>query len=201
VLSFKELGCGGGTPPFFPNITQTSYVLQMIKYTYKRLNKMETIKFKKVLLAMFALITAPGKYAVQVLSNVSDANLYTDEVTGKQRYIVNLRAIAEDKKAEVFETFKDVEEVAIEDTNGLFLTASIWKNSPEHQPALPMKNEFVDVTVDYVADREGVQVLRITNMQVKAAKVAAKFSFDPLPLEQAATANAAIEEHAGVIEH
>lgn len=137
---------------------------------------METIKFKTALLSTFAMISEPGKYKVQVLNNVSEKNLYTEN--GRSRYIVNLKAIAADKKAEVFETFSGKGEVEIDETNGLFLTASIWKNG-EETPALPMKSEIVTVNVGLVADRDGVEVLRVTNIQVAAAKTASKFSLEP----------------------
>lgn len=132
------------------------------------------ILFKTSLLDKFALIDSPGKYNLTVLNNVSEKNLFTDDKGS--RYIVNLKAIAKDKAQQVAETFAGQESVAIEETNGLFMTASIWK--PEGQsPSLPMKGEEVEVTVGYVASQEGEEVLRVTNIRVNSAKTASKFSF------------------------
>jgi hypothetical protein len=141
---------------------------------------METvgIKMKKAALLAYALISAPGKYELEVANNVSEKNLYSEE--GKTpRYIVGLKAISSDKIAQAQEVFKEVEEVEIEQTNGLFLTASIWKND-ENQPSLPMKGEKVECAVGFVPDRDGVEVLRVLNMRVLAAKKADKFKFDEI---------------------
>lgn len=132
------------------------------------------IIFKRLQLGSFSPITAPGKYELTVLNNVSEKNLFTDEETQRSRYIVSLKAIAPDKIPAIREVFNGKEEVAIEDTNGLFLTGSIWKNGDE-QPALPMKGETVEVTVGYVASQDAEEVLRVTNMRVLAAKKATKF--------------------------
>jgi len=134
---------------------------------------METIKFKTALLGLYATITSPGRYELQVANNVSDSNLVSDEEGKSERYIVNLRAIAQDKLEQVKAVFAGKEEVEIDQTNGLFMTANIWKQ--KDKPAnLPMKGEIVDVTVDFVESREGEQVLRITNIQRKAAQKAAR---------------------------
>ncbi len=135
---------------------------------------METtgIIFKRSQLANFSPIDEPGKYKLTVLNNVSEKNLFTDE-NGRQRYIVSLKAIATDKLPAIQEVFGASEEVAIESTNGLFLTGSIWKNEGE-TPALPMKGEEVEVTVGEVASQDGEAVLRVTNMRVLAAKTAKK---------------------------
>lgn len=155
-----------------------------------------SIKFKTNLLATFALIDAPGKYKLQVLNDVTEKNLYTDE--SGSRYIVNLRAISLEKKAEVLETFQGKSEVEIEETNGLFMTGSIWKNR-NNNPALPMKGEFCNCLVGFVASRtEGdvdpVDVLRITHIQVEAAKTANAFSIES-ELAAAATVPAGELEH------
>ena len=132
------------------------------------------LTFKRTKLAQYSQIDTPGKYKVKVSNNVSEKNLFTDE-NSRERYIVSLEAIAKDKLPQVEQVFADSEEVAIEATNGLFLTGSIWKNG-DNQPSLPMKGEEVEVTIDNVVSRESEQVLRVTNIRVAAAKVAAKVS-------------------------
>lgn len=132
------------------------------------------INFKREQLGQYRTITSPGTYELQVANNVSEKNLFRD-ADGKGRYIINLKAIASDKLAQVKETFKEAEVLPIEATAGLFMTGSIWKNG-EETPVLPMKGETVKVTVGFVASREGEEVLRVTNIVVQAAKQAAKLN-------------------------
>lgn len=144
---------------------------------------METaqLKFKRTSLANYSHVKTPGTFELEVSNNVSEKNLFVDE-NGRTRYIVGFKAIADDKMAQIRETFLENEEVPVEETNGLFLTGSIWKNEGE-TPTLPMKGEKVKVTVDWVSPREaeeGERVLRITNIQVQAAKVATKLSLESL---------------------
>jgi len=136
------------------------------------------INFKRSSLAGFQQITEPGKYKLQVLNNVTDKNLVQSE-SGRQSYIVSFKAISADKLEQVKQVFAESEEVAIEQTNGLFLTGNIWKNSDE-TPALPMKGEEVEATIAYVPSRDGEEVLRVTNMRVLGAKTAPKLSLEGL---------------------
>lgn len=141
------------------------------------------IKFKRSALAKYDAITAPGKYKAVVSNNVSEKNLFSDD--NGSRYIVGLRSIFPDKLAQVKELFKDQEEVAIEETNGLFATGSIWKNEGQ-SVSLPMRGEEVEVTVGYVPSQDGEEVLRVTNISVLPAKVAAKVSLVDLLQEVSA---------------
>lgn len=150
------------------------------------------IKFAKALLVGYLLIEAAGKYLVKVQNNVGDQNLYTDE-QGNTRYIVSLKAIMKDKLPQVLEVFKGVDEVDIEATNGLFATASIFKNG-DNTPALPMKGEEVEVICGYVPDRDGVEVLRVTNIHVLPAKKAV--GLDLAAIEKAAAEAATAEAEA-----
>jgi len=139
------------------------------------------IMLKRTSLAAYREIKTPGTYELEVSSNVSEKNLFEDE-NGRLRYIVGFKAIASDKLPQLREVFGNNAEVPIEQTNGLFLTGSIWKNG-EETPALPMKGEKAKVTIDWVTPREaadGEVVLRITNIQVMAAKVANKLSLETL---------------------
>jgi hypothetical protein len=148
------------------------------------------IKFKRSLLATFAMLSIPGKYTVKVFTNVSEKNLFTDE-KGQQRYIIGLRAIAPDQVPQLKQVFAEgVEEVDIEETNGLFLTAAIWKKDENDQPALPMKGEEVEVNFGPVLNRDGEEVLRITNIHVLPAKKAEAFSLASLNTQVAAEAGA-----------
>ncbi len=135
------------------------------------------IKFRRTQLAGYKPVLEPNKYKLIVQNNVSEKNRYSEN--GRDRYIVSLKAIAKDQIEAVKTLFADTEEVAIEETNGLFLTGAIWVNGDE-QPALPMKGEEVEVAVDYVVSREGEEVLRVTNMRVLPAKQTANFNLAEL---------------------
>jgi len=137
-----------------------------------------SIQFKRSSLAGYVAITEPGKYKLQVSNNVTDKNLVESE-NGRQSYIVGLKAIFPDKLEQVKQVFAETEEVAIEQTNGLFATGNIWKNG-DSEPALPMKAEEIEATVAYVPNRDGEEVLRITNMRVLGAKTAPKLSLEGL---------------------
>lgn len=158
---------------------------------------METIKYKRAFLTMCALITAAGKYALQVSNDVTDKNLVTNEDGKAPRYIVGLKAIAADKLGQVREVFKGSEEVDIDQTNGLFMTANIWKTGSE---VLPVKNEIVDCIVDYVPSKEGEMVLRVTNISVRKANVATKVDLNKLFAETTELATAA-SETADTLQH
>lgn len=162
--------------------------LQTITIKYK-ISMESTINFKRSSLAGFQQISEPGKYKVQVLNNVTDRNL-VESASGRQSYIVSLKAIFPDKLEQLKQVFAESEEVAIEQTNGLFATGNIWKNSDE-TPALPMKGEEIEATVAYVPSRDGEEVLRVTNMRVLGAKVAKKLSLEGL----FATAPSAVITH------
>lgn len=126
--------------------------------------------FKTALLATFVLITKPGKYLLKAFTNTDDRNLVTDE-NGRQRHIISFRAVAQDKLAQLQQVFAGKDEVPIDQTNGLFLTANAWVQ-PDRAADLPMKSEEVECNVDYVPSRDGEQVLRITNYKRKPAEKA-----------------------------
>lgn len=136
------------------------------------------IEFKKENLekgAGYSLITRPGMYALQVASTVTEKNLVQNASNGNSSYIVGFKAIAEDKFAQVQEVFGESDVVAIESTQGLFLTGNLWKQNASR---LPLKNEYVDCVIDYVPTREDkdVAVLRITAMSLRPMSEAKKIN-------------------------
>lgn len=150
-----------------------------------------TIKYKKAYLADCQVIDAPGKYALKVSNDVTDKNLVASEDGTNPRYIVGFKAIAADKLPQVAEVFKNDEEVDIEQTNGLFMTANLWQTGNEQ---IPVKGETVDAIVDLVPAREGEDlVLRITSFKVRKAQVAKKLDlnklFAPTETEAATSGN------------
>jgi hypothetical protein len=155
---------------------------------------MEKIMFKTVLLAAYSIISAPGKYELEVLSNVTEGNLVADADGQNPRYIANLKAVAADKLPQLKQVFADKQEVPIEETNGLFLTANIWQREGRAAD-LPMKGEKVEVTIDYVESREQEKVLRVTNIKRKPAVAAPKLDLASFfaPVTQTATAEKTLE--------
>lgn len=143
------------------------------------------IMIKKTLLATFVIIAEAGKYKIPVLSNVTEAALVDDGDGNNPRYIINLRAIAQDKLAQVQEVFKDKEEVPIEDTNGLFMTCNAWVRRDNEgkftvMPELPVKGEEIEAVVAPVKSRDAEEVLRVTNHRVIAAKRATRLDITKL---------------------
>ena len=161
---------------------------------------MNTIMFKKASLATFAIITAAGKYALQVYSNVSDKNLVTDENGENPRYIVTLRAIPADKLPQLKAVFAENEEVPIENTNGLFLTANIWKREGQ-QTVLPMKGETVEAIIGEVLSREGEPVLRVTDLKVSSAITANKLDLVSFFSEKSEEAEVVAETEVETLQH
>jgi hypothetical protein len=132
--------------------------------------------FRKEWLKAYAIVSREeSKIELEVTSAVTEKNLIPatvkDGKTIPAHYIVNLKAIAVDKmpafKA-LLEKYKNVEQFPIEETAGLFLTASIFVNSGK-TPELPMKNERVHCSIGTVKDKEGAEVLRVTSLNVRAA--------------------------------
>jgi hypothetical protein len=109
-----------------------------------------------------------------VASTVTEKNLVKNSGGNGESYIVGFKAIADDKMAQVLEVFKGNQKVAIEMTQGLFLTGNMWKNTGLKR--LPIKNEKVDVVIDWVPTRENKDevVLRIKAMNLRPVAEAKK---------------------------
>lgn len=127
----------------------------------------------------YLFIDSPkSKVSLAVAQNVSEKHKVTDD-QGREKYIVNFKAIADDQIGEVLDKFANSDEIPVEELNGLTLTGSIWVNDGQ-APQLPMRGEKVDCIIDYVKDRQGDQVLRVTNLALKAPEQASKVSFEQL---------------------
>lgn len=138
-------------------------------------NKKSGIMFKVTSLLSFKQIIKPGKYLLDTFSTVTDANFIAGEDGKSDKHILTVRAIAKDKLAQVAEVFKGKQEVEIEETNGLFMTASIWRGP------LPMKGEKVECVVDYVDNADKTdRVLRVTGIRVIAAQVAESLNLESI---------------------
>jgi hypothetical protein len=128
--------------------------------------------------AMYAMILAPGTYTVKA----SNCTRIFDQKLEKFKYIVNLKAIAAHKVAEVREVFADLDSIEMNELNGLTMSANIIENEGQ-TVNIPMKNQAVKVIVDYVPNREGNLILAITNIQVPQPIAATPFSFEEAPVE------------------
>lgn len=127
------------------------------------------IMFKRSSLSGYSLLPKPGKWKVTVANNVDERSLYKDEKSGQVKYIINLKALAPDQYELAKDVFRDKEEVEIEETNKLFLTASVWVNGNTATQELPLKGEVVEAFLGFVKNREGMDVLRITGLRVGKA--------------------------------
>lgn len=135
--------------------------------------------FKREWLKNVVIIKHPmTKVELEVTSNVTEKNRINATEPGKSdKYIASLKAVALDKYDRLLELFKDRAEVPIEETNGIFLTGTIWLNDGDKAPSLPMKGEKILANVDFVENREGDQVLRVTNIMLQAPVQAEKFDY------------------------
>jgi len=137
--------------------------------------------FHKQWLGNYAIIDGPGKYSLPV---TSQPQLFVpDPTTGDQsnpRYIVNVKAILKEDIPAIREVLKGKDYVNAQEMRDFFLTGTIWVNDDGVQPEIPMKGELVDCAVDYVPNREGEEVLRITSMNVLPAVKAPKVDLDAL---------------------
>lgn len=121
----------------------------------------------------YIMITAPGKYDATVRNSHEifdkDLNIFKE--------ITNFRAVAGHNVATIKDLYKGKEEINASDLNGLLLTY----NAPRFQGRVvdkPANGEIVEITVDFVTNRKGEQVLGVTHMKLKPAVKAKAFSFD-----------------------
>lgn len=155
--------------------------------------------FKREWLKDVKIISGPmSKVELEVTSDVTDKALIRATEPGKSdKYIVNLKAVAKDNYDKLVALFKDVTELPIEQTNGLFLTGSIWHNEGDAKPYLPMKREKILANIDYVENRKGENVLRVVNVGTQPAVQAAAFDYAAaFEGEEEETAGEAIEQTA-----
>lgn len=122
----------------------------------------------------YAMILVPGVFTVKAGS----FNKIHDENLGKDKYIVNLKAIIGKENADkVRELFKDQESVDLGELNGLTASANIIINEGKN-PDVPMKNQDVRINVEYITTREDKRMLAVTSILVPPAAAASAFSFD-----------------------
>lgn len=154
------------------NAEQVSEQLTGVKF------KTESLKTKK-----FTAISEPGVYELMCLSNVTDANKIAvlpedgDNFQKFEKYIMNLNAFFPDQLETILKGLKNEDgsvktELPVEQTKGWFATGNLLVNPRRPDMDLPMRGQFVKVAVDWVEakDKPGVQLLRIINVQVIAAK-------------------------------
>lgn len=125
-------------------------------------NKLSGIMLTAAALAGYAVITKADKYELVVASTPTEKNLVKRE-GGFETYIVNLKAIAEDKLEQLSQLFNGRNEVPIEEAQGLFMTANIINREGVR---LPIKGEKVTCIVDWVNGKDfaetAQQVLRVS---------------------------------------
>jgi hypothetical protein len=122
----------------------------------------------------YVMILTPGVFTVKAgsFNKILDTNL------GKEKYIVNLKAIIGKENADkVRELYKGSDETDLGNLNGLTASANIIINEGKN-PDVPMKNQNVRINVEYIVTKEGKKMLAVTSILVPPAASASAFSFD-----------------------
>jgi hypothetical protein len=135
--------------------------------------------FHRQWLANYAIIDGPGKYSLPVTSKPQLFIPDPSEGTNP-RYIVNVKAILKEDIPAIKEMLAGREYIEADELRPYFLTGTIWVNDEGPAPELPMKGELVDCAFDYVPNRDGEEVLRITSMNVLPAQKAPKVDLDAM---------------------
>ena len=127
-----------------------------------------------------AVILAPGNYSVKA----SNFTRIHDENLGKDKFIVNLKAvIGKEKLQAVKEAYGTEEKIDLGDLNGLTASGNIIINDGAKLPETPMKGQDVKISVDYVENKAGQRILAVTAISVPPVAKAAMFSFDEVEAE------------------
>jgi hypothetical protein len=105
--------------------------------------------FKKQHLKDYKVADKPGTYIVKVANTVKTHHLY-DANTNKARYLVNLKCSTLPKLLECLEIMGDKEEIEFKEVKHCFLTGVIWENELKDSEHLPIKNENVITSFDYI---------------------------------------------------
>ena len=125
---------------------------------------------KKSFLSNYSLIPGPGKYLVQA----SKSNEVFDAALGKNKYIVNLKAISSANTGKVQSLFAGKESIDITELNGLTMAHNIIINNGNED--VPANGEMVEVQFGYVITKAGEEKLVPTFMKVQKAAKAASFA-------------------------
>jgi hypothetical protein len=121
----------------------------------------------------YSVIKGPGKYQLTVTSKPQP--FFPDPSEGTNpRFIVNVKAILQDDIPALQKLLKGKEFIQAEALRPYFLTGTIWVGDDGSVPELPIKGEQVECAIDYVPNRDGKEVLRITAMNVMPAQRAEK---------------------------
>lgn len=130
------------------------------------------------IIASLAMISTPGKKKLRV----SHAPVfYEGEEHEPGRYLIGFTATTPDKRKRAKQAVKDTGDYQLAANVARLSFGQTVKWDGSAPDFLPSKGEYVDAEVDYVEDREGNQVLRITSINKREAEAPAggqDFSFD-----------------------
>lgn len=137
--------------------------------------------FHTAWLADYIIVNEPGTYEAVV---TSEPQLYDPAKFGEEgnpRYIINVKAVLQSSLPKIKQILKGKEKVKADMVNEVFMNGTIWMNEDgtTSQP-VPHKRQRVEVAVDFVENRDGEQVLRITDVFGAPVKKATKIDLDAL---------------------
>jgi hypothetical protein len=106
--------------------------------------------FKKESLNTFHIIEEPGTHFVRVNNNITKSHLYEED--DHPRYLVTLKVIHKDNVEKCLSLFGNHEQIPFKNIRPYLYTGVIWENQVLSELDLPIKNEEVIATFNYIDD-------------------------------------------------
>lgn len=136
--------------------------------------------FHREWLTNYTIIDGPGKYTLQVTSKPQLYIPDPSEDATNPRYIVNVKGLLKEDLPAIRELVKNRPVVPASEMREFFLTGTVWVNDDGEEPEIPMKGESIECAIDYVPNRDGEEVLRVTAINVPRAKKGKKVDLEAL---------------------
>jgi len=106
--------------------------------------------FNKESLKTFHVVDEPGTYFVKVNNNINSNHLYTED--DHPRYLVSLKVIYKDDIQKCLDLFGNNEQIPFKYIRPYLFTGVIWENQIISELDLPIKNEEVIATFNFLED-------------------------------------------------
>jgi hypothetical protein len=107
--------------------------------------------FKKENLKTFNILEEPGTYFVKVNNNINQSHFYDEDE--HPRYLVSLKLIHKDDIEKCLKLFGNHEQIPFKHIRPYLLTGVIWEDQILHGIDLPIKNEEVIATFNFIDDK------------------------------------------------